>query len=108
MFSTMPDASWKAWERRVAKLFPEGRRRGADFRGDDGGKTDVISPGWAIECKLLGRPSFGQLLSAAKQAEDNASDSHDCPVAIVKRKNDKDGNALVVMRLKTWLEWYVS
>ena len=29
----MGDASWKAFERRIARLFPNGRRRGADTRG---------------------------------------------------------------------------
>ncbi len=64
----MADAAWKAFERRVATIFG-GRRRGADFRGPDGGKSDVIAEGWSIECKLLGRPCYPDLLAAARQAE---------------------------------------
>lgn len=39
----MPDAGWKKLERRVAALFG-GQRRGADYGGKAGGKSDVIAP----------------------------------------------------------------
>ena len=103
----MPDASWKAFERRIARLFPNGRRRGADTRGENAGKSDIICDGWAPECKLLSRPSFSDLLDAARQAERNAREL-ETPIAIVKRKRDRDGDALVVMRLETFAEWYLT
>lgn len=103
----MSDASWKAFERRIAKLFPGGRRRGADTRGENAGKSDVICDAWAPECKLLGRPSFADLLSAARQAEANAKPLQ-TPVAVVKRKRDRDMDALVVMRLETFADWFLS
>ena len=103
----MSEKSWKAYERRIAKLFPSGQRRGADFRGDSAGKSDIISPGWAPECKLLARPSFGQLLGAARQAETNAK-VDEIPIAIVKRKNDRDVDSLVVFRLETFYRLWLK
>ena len=103
----MPDAAWKAFERRMAKLFPGGRRRGPDTRGETGGKSDIVCDGWAPECKLLSRPSFSALLEAARQAEFNAQ-ALQVPVAIVKRKRDSDRNALVVLRLGTFRDWFLS
>ena len=102
----MADAAWKAWERRVAAIFG-GRRRGADFRGRDGGKSDVLAEGWSIECKLLGRPGYADLLAAARQAE-LAAKPDEIPVAIVKRKHRDDADALVVMRLETFSAWFVG
>ena len=102
----MPDKSWKAFERRMAKLFPNGRRRGADTGSESGGKSDIICDWWAPECKLLSRPNFSDLLEAARQAERNAKDSQ-IPVAIVKRKQDRDSNALVVMRLEVFGDWFL-
>ena len=95
---SVADAAWKAFERRMARLFPKGRRRGADTRGPSTGKSDIICDGWSPECKLLGRPSFSDLLDAARQAERNAEPLQ-TPVAIVKRKRDRDTDSLVVMRL---------
>lgn len=103
----MPDTSWKALERRLARLFPSGRRRGPDYRGPHAGKSDIICDGWAPEVKLLGRPSFGQLLAAARQAEANAEPLK-IPVALVKRKRDRDRDTLVVFRLETFREWFLD
>jgi len=100
----MPDASWKAFERRVAALFG-GRRRGA-YTGDrSGGRSDVIARGFSIECKLLGRPGYADLLDAARQAE-RAADPTELAIAIVKRKRAEDVDALVVMRFETFLDWF--
>ena len=100
----MADKAWKAFERRIA-AFVGGKRRGADTRDERGGKSDVIHPHFAIECKLLSRPSFGLMLDACHQAERNA-ELHQEPLAIVKRKGDRDDDALVCMRLSTWREWH--
>jgi hypothetical protein len=67
----------------------------------------VIHPAWSIECKLLSRPSFSAMLEAAKQAERNVENDHQMPIAIIKRKNDHDLNALVVMRLETYRDWHL-
>ena len=101
----MPDAAWKAFERKIAEVLG-GKRRGPDVRGDSGGKNDIIHPHWSAECKLLGAPGYAQILEAAMQAERNADSEAQCPVAFVKRKGANLENTLVVMRLKTWREWY--
>ena len=101
----MSDKSWKAWERRVAKMFG-GERRGADYRSANGGKNDIIKEGWSIEVKLLSRPSFGQMSAAFDQAVE-ASEPGDIPIAIIKKKFDLDENALVVMKLGEFMEWFV-
>jgi len=98
----MPDAAWKAWERTVAKWFG-GYRRGPDTAE---GKTDVVADGWAIECKLLGRPAFSDLLAAARQAESNGSPD-EIPVAVVRKKGRPITEALVVMRLETFAPWFL-
>jgi len=103
----MTDMAWKAWERRVAKIFG-GRRRGSDTRTGGKGKTDVIVDGWSIEVKLLSRPGYSDLLNAARQAEANADQPTDIPVAILKRKGDLDKHALVVMRLERFEEFFVN
>ena len=102
----MPEPAWKGFERRVATILG-GKRRGAGTSEAGEGKCDVIVPGMAPELALLGRPSFSDLLSKARQAEKNAQPGQ-LPIAIVKRKRDHDDNALVVMRLEEWTKWYVK
>ena len=99
----MGDKSWKAWERRIARVFG-GQRRGPDVRGEHGGKTDVIHDHYAIEVKLLSRSNYGDVMEACLQAERNAEPNQE-PVAVVKRKYAEDKDALVVMRLETFREW---
>jgi len=102
----MPDKSWKAWERVVARIFG-GIRRGA-YTGSGGtGKSDVIVDGWSIECKLLSRPTYQQMVNACLQAEANAENPKDIPVAVVKKKYAKTGDALVIMRLEKFKEFFV-
>jgi len=99
---------WQKFEERIAALFG-GRRRGAATSRGGRGKSDVIgAEGWAIECKLLSRPSFQQLLDAARQAEKNRNAPYEIPIAIVKRNGDHDINSLVVMRLEMFREFFVS
>ncbi len=104
----MPDAAWKAFERRVAKVFG-GERRGPDYRSTGtAGKSDVIAPGWSIECKLYEHPTFQVMLDAAKQAEINRPRPNDIPIAIVKRKvrGSPDKDALVVMRYRIFCDYF--
>lgn len=100
----MGDASWKAFERRIAKVFG-GKRRGAV---DHTGGSDIIVDGWSVECKLLSRPSYSLMLDACLQAERERPHPTDIPVAVVKRKGDLDKNALVIMRLETFESEYVK
>jgi hypothetical protein len=103
----MTDTAWKAWERRVATIFG-GKRRGAYTGSAQGRKSDIIKPGWSIEVKLLSRPNFSDLLAAALQAETNADQPTDIPVAVIKRKGDLDTQALVVMRLETFRQFFID
>ena len=102
----MGDAAWKAFERRVAKDFG-GKRRGPDTGGARGGKTDIIHPLFAVECKLLSRIGGADVLNAAIQAETNAEDSQ-LPIAVLKKKRASMNDAVVAMRYQTFIEWFVS
>ncbi|MCH6552093.1 MAG: hypothetical protein IH804_08795 [Planctomycetes bacterium] len=63
-----------------------------------------MHPHYAIEVKLLGRPNYCDLLAAARQAEKNAGEDQE-PIAVLKRKYDRDSEALVIMRLETFRDW---
>ncbi len=59
----MSDRAWKAWERTVARIFG-GQRRGADTRGPEGGKIDVIhSVTGHLNPALCGAAEAGDLVS---------------------------------------------
>jgi hypothetical protein len=83
-----------------------GKRRGADFRSADGGKNDVIAEGWSIECKIWSRPTWAAMVEDVRKAEARREKETDIPLAVMKRKGDRDADALVCMRLKTFLEWF--
>lgn len=101
----MTDKSWKAFERRMCRIF-KGERRGADYKSKRGGKNDCLADGWSIECKLLGRPTYQQMFDACKQAENAKESEMDIPIAIVKKKYAEDKDALVIMRLETFKEFF--
>lgn len=103
----MTDKAWKAFERRIASLFG-GQRRGAHTSDGQHGKSDVIKSGWSIECKLYSKPDYDTMLQAARQAEANREYPDDIPVAIVKRLRGRDENALVVMRLDVFAEYFIG
>ena len=102
-----PTKTWKSFELRVAKWFG-GQRRGADFQRLGMGNNDIIMPGWSIECKLLKRPSFGEILSAVKQAEAAKEHESDIAVAVIKRNGDRDEDSLFVMRKSEFLGNFVN
>lgn len=98
--------TWQKWEGFIAGVFG-GRRRGPGTRGPRGGENDVVAPGWSIECKLLARPTYQELLKACEQAE-AAAGPDEQPVAVVRRKGDPKWDALVVYRLKTFRDWHLG
>jgi len=100
----MSNASWKEFERRVARDLG-GQRRGADTGGVRGGKTDIIHPFFGVECKLLGRVGLADILNACVQAELN-SEPHQIPIAVVKKKHGRMDDCVVAMRYNVWREWY--
>ena len=103
----MGDKSWKAFERRIASVFG-GKRRGAYVHDGVHSRNDIIAPGWSLECKLLKTPHYQSMLDACKQAERTRESKWDIPVSITKRKNDRDKDALVCMRLEEFAKWFVQ
>jgi len=101
-----PPASWKNFERRIARIFG-GKRRGAYVSDGIKGKNDIIVNGWSIECKLLKRPTYQQMFDACIQAEKNKEETNDIPIAIVKKSGVRDNNALVIMRLEQFKDYFV-
>jgi len=101
-----PPSSWKAWERRVAAIFG-GKRRGAYVSDGVTGKNDIIVDDWSIEVKLLKRPTYQQMYDACMQAENNREKDTDIPIAVVKKNGVRDKNALVIMRLEQFREFFV-
>ena len=99
----MGDKSWKAFERRVAAWFPNGRRRGPDTRDAHAGKSDVICDDWSPECAVLERGSlnYSKILAKVLQSERNAEPGK-IPVTIVKAKHAEDRDALVVFRAEVF------
>lgn len=98
-------SAWKAWEREVAKRLG-GVRRGPDTRGPEGGKTDIVHPVFAIECKHIARPSFVHFITAIRQAEANAQPHHRLCLAAIHRKGDDYSDGLVVMRIGDVADWF--
>lgn len=104
----MPDKLWKQAERQVAKWFPGARRRGADFRGEDKGKSDIVCPGWAIEVKSLTTITYSKIRDAVLQAETNRSNDAEIPIAVIHKNGDRYADALVVMRLETFADFFIN
>ena len=101
----MPDKAWKAFERFIAWVFG-GVRRGPDYGDATGGKNDIIVDDWSIECKLYKRPTWSVIQQAMKQAE-AAAKPDEIPIAIIKKKHDRNMDAVVCMRLEQFKEWFV-
>ena len=105
----MGDTTWKRFERLVAARFGL-KRRGADFGGREGGKSDCVQPDgsesiqWSIECKRLSRPTWQQMVDACAQVERAACDGQE-PVVVVGKKGQRVGDALVIQRLDVFEEW---
>jgi hypothetical protein len=98
----MGNEAWKDFERWVAKGM-EGKRRGPDVSGEDGGKNDIIVEQWSIECKKLKAPAWAQMQAAVKQAQD-AADPCDISAAVFGKKYEDREKALVIMSWSEFLE----
>jgi hypothetical protein len=104
----MSDKTWKKAERKIAEYWPGARRRGADFRGENAGKSDLIMPGYSIEVKHSSRPTFGLMKTAVEQAELNQEKPDDIPVAVIHKKGEKYDDSLVIMTLKKFQEFFIN
>lgn len=102
-------STWKAAERAIAKFWPGARRRGSDFRGEDGvGKSDIVCPGWSIEVKHGKTITYGLLVHAVEQAETNKPFENDIPLAVVHKEGQAYKDSLVIMRLETFAEFFIN
>jgi hypothetical protein len=94
----MPDKTWKVAERKVSKLLG-GQRAGAV--GREG--ADVIHPHLSVEVKERRRlPDW--LLHAMAQAV-GAADGR-LPMVVLHRAGDRYEDAMVIVRMRDWIEWY--
>ena len=97
----MPDKSWKAFERRVAKRV--GGKR-IPVTGERDG-ADVIAPAFCYQAKLRrGLPSYlREWLRGIVAAGERSGTTG---VVIWKSPGALDDDAVVVLRLKDWQDWH--
>jgi hypothetical protein len=100
------DKAWKAFERRIAMLFGTKRNGCVTGDGSEGsGSADLENDAFSVECKLLSRPTWGEIIDACNQSERNATPLKQ-PIAIIKKKGAGQ-ETVVCMRLSTWLGWHL-
>ena len=92
------EPAWKKYERWVGYELG-GKRRGADYRGESGGKNDLLVPGLSGECKLLKAPSVADIRDAWKQALEARGLEDEIPVAFVAKKGSPYEHSLAVLSL---------
>ena len=86
-----------SYEKRYEDIFKA--RRIVD---QSGGSCDLISPHLAIE--IFQKPIPQYLKDELAQAVNSAG--RRLPIAVWREKGKKDLDALVIIRLSDWLEWY--
>ena len=97
----MPDKSWKAYERRLARRM--GGKRLACTGEKDG--VDVIAGPFVYQAKLRrGMPSY--LRAWLKGIVAAGERSGTTGVVVWKAPNARDDDAVVVLRLRDWQDWH--
>ena len=97
----MPDKSWKAFERRLAKRV--GGKR-IPVTGERDG-ADVIAPPFCYQAKLRrGQPSY--LRAWLKGIVAAGERSGTTGVVVWKQPGARDDDAVVVLRLRDWQDWH--
>jgi len=107
----MTDKTWKKVEREIAKYFPDGQRRGADFkqRFRAGGKSDVItSAPLSVEIKHSKSPSFGLIVNAIEQARIAREDKGELPISVIHKKGWRYGQSIVSMTLDDFCKFFLD
>ena len=104
----MADKNWKRCEREIAKFFPGAKRRGANFGDKDGGKSDLIMPGWSVEIKNSSRPTFSLMVSAVAQAERSREHPDDIPVAVIHKVGTPYKDSLVILRMEPFQDFVIN
>ena len=97
----MPDKLWKSTERHIAAML--GGKR-IPILGREG--PDIQHEVWAPEVKERKRLP-GWLREAVTQAVVGAP-SGKLPMVVLHAAGDKYDEALVVVRMRDWLDWFVS
>lgn len=93
----MTNPGWKQYERRISRLF------GVERKGILGG-ADFETSHLAGETKVLDKlPKW--LTNIYQQANYNCPKGKH-PIAIIKKKNKKDDEAFVIMRLRNFLSCF--
>jgi len=107
---TPPTKTWKSVECAIAKFFPRGKRRGADFKNREGagGKNDVITEGWSVEIKHSKRPTWGLMVAAYSQAKANMDNPTDIPVAVIHKEGTEYRRSFVVMTLEDFANHFIN
>lgn len=95
----MPDKAWKAFERRFAKRMGTVR---IGPTGDDG--ADFITDDFVVQCKLRKTVPLW-LLDAVDNAVKAAGDERK-GFALIKKKNMRDNDALVILRYSDFEELF--
>ena len=99
----MPNKTWKAVEKDIARYGWNVERRGADFGGTSGGKNDVLMEGWSIEVKYGKKIGLALIKAAIAQAE-LAAEPGDIVCAVIKQHGDATEDSIVCMKLKDFKE----
>jgi len=97
----MPDKTWKACERTIARRFG-GRRTSNSALGLR--TPDVETGAFSVEIKTRSRfPAW--LTKAIDQAVRNAS-AGKCPLVVLHQKGRRHDNDIVLCRLADFLDWF--
>jgi hypothetical protein len=95
----MPDAKWKAMERRVAKAFGTKRNYGSGGIVQGETRADVVHDVYFIECKNRARFTHHSVFHDVKEP---ARKENKIPL-LITHTNDRLGD-LVVIRLEDFVE----
>ena len=98
---------WRHYENRMLqKYFKTERRLDVQGRGGCDGKAQ----GFAIELFQRDIPKYieEELQQAEEDAQDDATGKPLLPIAIMREKHKKDDDAIVMMRLKDFADYYLE
>jgi len=104
----MSSSAWKKFEQYICSMFG-GKRRGADYGDQFGGKNDCIcTSGWSIEVKSWAHPSWTAMLSDARKAVARKENPDDIAIAVFHWKgHPRLQNTLVAMTLEEFKEHFL-
>ena len=98
----MPDTYWKSIERRVARLF--GTQR---IGTREGGPAPDAENSWAV-VEVVCHPVPKWILAELAQSERRETDRSKLRLLVIHEKGDDLNDALVVMRLHGFSEWFLD